>query len=61
MMDLWVNQNGVRIDSSRPGKPTGNAYIKILNGTLRAESRHALVWGSGRREGEYRGLAKGIQ
>jgi len=36
-MDLWAYQNGVRIDFSRPGKPTDNAYIETFNGTLRAE------------------------
>lgn len=30
-------QNGVRIDYSRPGKPTDNAHVESFNGTLRAE------------------------
>jgi putative transposase len=37
IMDLWMYQNGVRIDFSRPGKPTDNAFIETFNGTLRAE------------------------
>jgi putative transposase len=37
ILDLWAYQNGVRIDFSRPGKPTDNAYIETFNGTLRAE------------------------
>ena len=37
IMDLWAYQNGVKIDFSRPGKPTDNAYIESFNGTLRAE------------------------
>jgi putative transposase len=37
IMDLWAYQNGVRIDFSRPGKPTDNAFIETFNGTLRAE------------------------
>ena len=36
-MDLWAYQNGVRIDFSRPGKPTVNAYAESFNGTFRAE------------------------
>ncbi len=28
---------GVRIDFSRPGKPTDNAFVESFNGTLRAE------------------------
>src|SRR5690242_2523465 len=27
VVDLWAYQHGVRIDYSRPGKPTDNAYI----------------------------------
>ena len=36
-MDLWAYQNGVRIDFSRPGKPTDNAYVESFNGTFRQE------------------------
>jgi len=36
-MDLWAYHNQVQIDFSRPGKPTGNAYVESFNGTLRAE------------------------
>ncbi len=36
-MDLWAYQNGVRIDFSRPGKPTDNAFIETFNGTLQVE------------------------
>ena len=34
-MDLWSYQNGVRIDFSRPGKPTANAHVESFNGTFR--------------------------
>ncbi len=37
VMDLWAYHNGVKIDFSRPGKPTDNAYVESFNGTLRAE------------------------
>jgi putative transposase len=37
IMDLWAYHNQVRIDFSRPGKPTDNAYVESFNGTLRAE------------------------
>jgi putative transposase len=36
-MDLWAYRAGVKIDFSRPGKPTDNAYVESFNGTLRAE------------------------
>ncbi len=36
-MDLWAYRNGVRIDFSRPGKPTDNAFVESFNGTLRTE------------------------
>ncbi len=36
-MDLWAYHAGVRIDFSRPGKPTDNAYVESFNGTLRLE------------------------
>ena len=36
-MDLWAHRNNVRIDFSRPGKPTDNAFIESFNGTFRSE------------------------
>jgi putative transposase len=36
-MDLWAYQNSAKIDFSRPGKPTDNAFIESLNGTFRDE------------------------
>jgi putative transposase len=41
IMDLWAYPNGVRIDFSRPGKPTGNAHGESFNGTFRAECLNA--------------------
>ena len=37
IMDLWAYHHQVRIDFSRPGKPTDNAHVESFNGTLRAE------------------------
>jgi putative transposase len=37
MLDLWAYVNRVRIDFSRPGKPTDNAYVESFNGRLREE------------------------
>ena len=37
IMDLWAYQHHVKLDFSRPGKPTDNAYIESFNGTLRRE------------------------
>ena len=36
-MDLWAYQNGAKIDFSRPGKPTDNAFVESFNGTFRSE------------------------
>ena len=36
-MDLWAYRNGVKIDFSRPGKPTDNAFVESFNGTFRRE------------------------
>jgi transposase InsO family protein len=33
----WAHLNGVKLEFSRPGKPTDNAYIESFNGRLRAE------------------------
>ena len=40
-MDLWAYQNGVRIASSRPGKPMDNAFVESFNGTFRGECLNA--------------------
>ena len=37
VVDLWAYHHGVRIDFSRRGKPTDNAFIETFNGTLRDE------------------------
>ena len=37
ILDLWAYQHQVKLDFSRPGKPTDNAYIEAFNGTLRRE------------------------
>lgn len=37
LVDLWAYRHGVRIDFSRPGKPTDNAYIETFNGSFRDE------------------------
>jgi len=36
-LDAWAHEHGVRLDFTRPGKPTDNAYIESFNGKLRAE------------------------
>ena len=36
-MELCAYANDVTLDFSRPGKPTGNAFIEAFNGRLRAE------------------------
>ena len=36
-LDLWAYFNGVKLDFSRPGKPTDNAFIESFNGRLRVE------------------------
>ena len=33
----WAYLNGVTLDSSRPGKPTDNAFIEAFNGRYRQE------------------------
>ena len=37
MLDLWAYHHKVRIDFSRPGKPTDNSYVETFNGSLRYE------------------------
>ena len=36
-LDWWAYFNGVKLDFSRPGKPTDNAFIESFNGKFRME------------------------
>lgn len=36
-LDEWAHHNKVKLDFSRPGKPTDNAFIESFNGKLRQE------------------------
>jgi len=37
LLNLWAYHHKVRIDFSRPGKPTDNCYMETFNGSLRDE------------------------
>lgn len=37
LLDLWAYRHKVRIDFSRPGKPTDNCFIETFNGSFRDE------------------------
>jgi len=41
LVDLWAYTHKVRIDYSRPGKPTDNAFVESFNGTFRDECLNA--------------------
>jgi putative transposase len=36
-LDAWAYQHGVQLEFSRPGKPTGNAFVESFNGRFRDE------------------------
>jgi len=42
LMDLWAYRNAVKIDFSRPGKPTDNAFCESFNGTFRHRQLQTL-------------------
>jgi len=46
MPGLNTYQNGMKIDFSRPGKPTDNAFVESFNGTFRAECLNAHWFGT---------------
>ena len=37
LLDLWAYHHQVRLDFSRPGRPTDNCFIETFNGSLRDE------------------------
>jgi putative transposase len=41
LLDQWAYLNRVKLDFSRPGKPTDNAFIEAFNARLRAECLNA--------------------
>jgi putative transposase len=41
LVDLWAYQHQVRIDFSRPGRPTDHAHVESFNATLRRECLNA--------------------
>ena len=41
LVDLWAYRCKARIDVSRSGKPTDNAFIAMFNARLRAECLNA--------------------
>jgi putative transposase len=45
-LDAWAHREDVRLDFSRPGKPTDNAHIESFNARLRAECLNAHVFES---------------
>jgi putative transposase len=44
-MDLWTYRNGMKIDFSRPGKPTDNAFVESY-GTSQAGCLNAHWFGT---------------
>ena len=44
-LDHWAYWNHVKLDFSRPGKPTDNPFIEAFNGSLRREclSQHWFI------------------
>jgi len=53
LVDLWAYQHQVRIDFSRPGKPTDNAHVESFNATLRRECLNVHWFESLREAQEY--------
>ena len=62
LVDLWAYHHKVRMDFSRPAKPTDNAHIESFNGSLRDECLN-LHWFETLAEAQTtnRGVAAGIQ
>lgn len=46
VLDKWAYQNGIKLDFSRRGKPTDNAFVESFNGRLRDECLNAHHFGT---------------
>jgi putative transposase len=48
VLDRWAYENAVKLDFSRPSKPSDNAFVESFNGRLRDEclnTHWAWLWG----------------
>lgn len=45
-LDMWCNDNKIKLIFIRPGKPTENAYVERFNGSFRRELLNAYVFRS---------------
>lgn len=45
-LDAWAYEHGVRIEFSRPGKPTDKAHVESFNGRLRDECLNTNLFSS---------------
>jgi putative transposase len=43
-LDRWAYENSVKLDFSRPSKPTDNAFVESFNGRLRDECLNTCVF-----------------
>ena len=43
-LDLWCQDNGIKLLFIRPGKPTENAFVERFNGSFRRELLNAYVF-----------------
>ena len=46
VMDTWANENRIKLDFIRPGKPMENAYVESFNGRFRDECLNENVFSS---------------
>lgn len=45
-LELWCEQQGIKLDFIRPGKPTENARVERFNGSFRRELLDCYLFGS---------------